>query len=96
MPLTFLGRVRGEQEGRPQAPAWWWSAEPVVLAALPASPAAVRHAIEPMRRAPEPLAEAPLPAPWPQLDLLDAGARAGALGVSDEVLATPSGRSSCY
>jgi hypothetical protein len=27
VPLAFLGRVRGEQEGRPRAPAWWWSLE---------------------------------------------------------------------
>ena len=27
VPLAFLGRVRGEQEGRPRAPAWWWSSE---------------------------------------------------------------------
>jgi hypothetical protein len=29
VPLAFLGRVRGGQEGRPSAPAWWWSAEGV-------------------------------------------------------------------
>ena len=27
VPLAFLGRVRGEQEGRPRAPAWWWSSD---------------------------------------------------------------------
>ncbi len=32
VPLAFLGRVRGEQEGRPRAPSWWWTSEsePVV------------------------------------------------------------------
>ncbi len=29
VPLAFLGRVRGEQEGRPRAPTWWWSADGV-------------------------------------------------------------------
>lgn len=29
VPLAFLGRVRGEQEGRPRAPTWWWSSEGV-------------------------------------------------------------------
>ena len=27
VPLAFLGRVRGEQEGRPRAPSWWWSVD---------------------------------------------------------------------
>jgi hypothetical protein len=36
VPLAFLGRVRGEQEGRPRAPTWWWSTEEV-LAQLPAA-----------------------------------------------------------
>ena len=27
VPLAFLGRVRGEQEGRPRAPGFWWSSE---------------------------------------------------------------------
>ncbi|HEY5377149.1 MAG TPA: BREX-2 system phosphatase PglZ [Polyangiaceae bacterium] len=27
VPLAFLGRVRGAQEGRPSAPSWWWSAD---------------------------------------------------------------------
>ncbi|MBN2195245.1 MAG: BREX-2 system phosphatase PglZ [Polyangiaceae bacterium] len=27
VPLAFLGRVRGEQEGRAAAPSWWWSSE---------------------------------------------------------------------
>jgi hypothetical protein len=29
VPFAFLGRVRGEQEGRPRAPTWWWSVEHV-------------------------------------------------------------------
>jgi len=32
VPLAFLGRVRGEQEGRAAAPVWWWSADGVALA----------------------------------------------------------------
>jgi hypothetical protein len=27
VPLAFLGRVRGPQEGRPRAPSWWWTSE---------------------------------------------------------------------
>lgn len=30
VPLAFLGRVRGEQEGRSRAPGWWWSTETVM------------------------------------------------------------------
>lgn len=31
VPLAFIGQVRGEQEGRPRAPAWWWSSDAVSL-----------------------------------------------------------------
>ncbi len=30
VPLAFLGPVRGEQDGRVRAPAWWWSEEGIV------------------------------------------------------------------
>jgi hypothetical protein len=30
VPLAFLGRVRGEQEGRSRAPGWWWSTDAVM------------------------------------------------------------------
>jgi hypothetical protein len=43
VPLAFLGRIRGEQEGRPRAPSWWWTTE------------TVRHAQEVSRR----ISEAP-------------------------------------
>jgi hypothetical protein len=67
VPLAFLGRVRGEQEGRPRAPAWWWSAEGIAQAA----PLPVRR-VEP-RRVDLPPAErppvlAPTPAALPELD----------------------------
>lgn len=38
VPLAFLGRVRGEQEGRSRAPAWWWSTESVADEAPRADP----------------------------------------------------------
>ena len=34
VPLAFLGRVRGEQEGRPRAPTWWWAADVVAQPTL--------------------------------------------------------------
>src|SRR5207248_2380604 len=55
VPLAFLGRVRGEQEGRSRAPAWWWSTEgsaevsprvePCQVVAPPAQPAPPRVAM---------------------------------------------------
>lgn len=41
VPLAFLGRVRGEQEGRPRPPAWWWSGEDAALLPPPVEPARV-------------------------------------------------------
>lgn len=55
-------------------PSWWYG-----RGALPI--------IEPVRRAPEPPTPTPVPTPRPQLDLFDAGTRAGALGVPDDLLA---------
>jgi hypothetical protein len=55
-------------------PTWWYG-----RGALPI--------VEPVRRAPEPPTPTPLPTPRPQLDLFDLGAKAGSLGMPDEVLA---------
>jgi hypothetical protein len=56
VPLAFLGRVRGEQEGRPRAPTWWWSAEGV------AQPPRVeqRHVEAPRPELPPPVAATPV------------------------------------
>lgn len=59
VPLAFLGRVRGEQEGRPRAPTWWWSAEGVALPPLRPEP----------RRAEAPRAELAAAPPTPSLVL---------------------------
>jgi len=50
VPLAFLGRVRGEQEGRPRAPTWWWSAEGTTQPslALELTPLAAARAAPPM------------------------------------------------
>ncbi len=58
VPLAFLGRVRGEQEGRPRAPTWWWSAEGVVQP----PPRVERPLVEPPRAEPlpPPVAAAPV------------------------------------
>ncbi|HLL25840.1 MAG TPA: hypothetical protein VK427_27065, partial [Kofleriaceae bacterium] len=56
-------------------PSWWYG-----RGALPI--------IEPIRRAPEPPAPTPVPTPRvPQLDLFDAGTKASALGIPDELVA---------
>jgi hypothetical protein len=55
-------------------PAWWYG-----RGALPI--------VEPVRRAPEPPTPTPVPTPRPQLDLFDAGAKASALGIPDELVA---------
>ncbi len=60
VPLAFLGRVRGEQEGRPRAPSWWWSAEGVDEPTPEPTPA------------PTPPAEPPRPVPAMGLAELDA------------------------
>lgn len=61
VPLAFLGRVRGEQEGRPRAPTWWWSAEGV---AQPPPRAAPRRADAPRTEPPPP----PVATPSVELD----------------------------
>lgn len=38
VPLAFLGRISSEQEGRPRAPAWWWSSDSAVPV-VPVAPA---------------------------------------------------------
>jgi hypothetical protein len=65
VPLAFLGSVRGEQEGRARAPAWWWSAEGVsssVGSRDPGPREAPRAA--PKSDAPKPAA----PPPQPKVD----------------------------
>ena len=75
LPLAFLGRVRGEQEGQVLAPAWWWSAEGI--SASPA-PAPQRRSVPPppplltapsLALAPSPVATLPLVASSPSLAL---------------------------
>jgi hypothetical protein len=63
-----------EQSGlQADEPSWWYGP-----GALPI--------IEPVRRAPEPPTPTPVPTPRPQLDLFDPGAKAGALGLPEELL----------
>lgn len=71
VPLAWI--VKGGVQA--DEPTWWYG-----RGALPI--------IEPIRRAPVPPAPTPVPTPRiPQLDLFDAGAKASALGIPDELLA---------
>jgi hypothetical protein len=59
-------------------PSWWYGRGTLPI-------------VEPVRRAPEQPTPTPLPTPRPQLDLFDLGAKAGSLGMPDDLLAKLSG-----
>lgn len=62
VPLAFLGRVRGEQEGRPRPPAWWWSTEQAEPRSTPAVvPPPVVAPPQPAITATPKIADAPAP-----------------------------------
>ncbi len=64
VPLAFLGKVRGEQEGRPRAPAWWWSTENNDMPLRPSAPRPVEPKVEPRvvpRVVPQPTLALPFP-----------------------------------
>jgi hypothetical protein len=59
--MAFLGRVRGEQEGRARAPAWWWSADDTNASMPPLD-------LRPVAPAPPPAPPPPAPPPVVELD----------------------------